>query len=125
MNVRKVVDLIFFNKCELYHLALRNSKSITYYLGFIFFTSFGKYAKRKSGKMWVLFDYLSGNSQGTLIHVLGMNPDFSRLHFAQTCMRSCFETQSSWHCDVYFLYLQLTLPLIGRSQKKSKKRMRI
>ena len=47
MVVRKVVALIIVSKCELHHLALRNSNYIcsTYLLSFICFTSFCKHVK--------------------------------------------------------------------------------
>jgi len=69
MVVRKVVDLIVVSKCELYYLALWNSKYMWitywlgftfYWLGFIFFTSFCKYVTSGSDKNWVFLSISQG-----------------------------------------------------------------
>ena len=76
MGVREVVALYVVSKRELYDFAHCCSKYIyiTFLLGLVFITYSFKYVKWGQGKVDVFYCQ-SGNSQGILFRVLGMNHD--------------------------------------------------
>ena len=80
MVVRKVVALNVVSKYELHALLceVTSIMCITYLLSSIFLTYFYKYVKWGQGESGWL-DYQSRNSQGILIHVLGMNPVYNNI----------------------------------------------